>query len=242
MRNMIRTHYIVIAAGFLCTLAHGDEPPSGREKDAKSKLQQVQWLIGEWKGVGQPRRGSSRGAWTERSQWAWIFDETPGFSFESVKSKYYQGGELRAGKGAGEYKLIVKGADSDEPISFEGALGDDGRLVLGRSRAVDGQPARISIRKAAEGDRLLVLYEKRFGSRFQRLAEVGYTRQGSGFGRGTSFVECVVTGGLGTIAVTHQGKTYYVCCTGCRDYFNDDPAGVLEEYRQKKAEEAAKKD
>jgi YHS domain-containing protein len=35
----------------------------------------------------------------------------------------------------------------------------------------------------------------------------------------------------------HEGKTYYVCCTGCRDYFNEDPAAVLEEYRERKADE-----
>ena len=45
----------------------------------------------------------------------------------------------------------------------------------------------------------------------------------------------MVTGGEGTIAVTHDGKTYYVCCTGCRDYFNENPAEVLAEYRERKA-------
>jgi YHS domain-containing protein len=43
--------------------------------------------------------------------------------------------------------------------------------------------------------------------------------------------------------VEHDGKTYYVCCSGCRDLFNDDPEGVLAEYRERKAaekQEAAK--
>jgi len=34
-------------------------------------------------------------------------------------------------------------------------------------------------------------------------------------------------GGLGTIEVTHAGKSYYVCCTGCRDYFNENPEKFL---------------
>src|SRR6478736_3694018 len=85
--------------------------------------------------------------------------------------------------------------------------------------------ARISIRTVAEGDRLLILYERRVdgGDRFARIAEVGYTRVGSTFAKGSGQPECVVTGGLGTIKVTYQGKTYYVCCTGCRDMFDDDP-------------------
>jgi YHS domain-containing protein len=84
------------------------------------------------------------------------------------------------------------------------------------------------------------LYEKRIGANsFGRLAEVGYTRKGSSFGKGGSGPECVVTGGYGTMKVEHAGKTYYVCCTGCRDLFNADPEGVLAEYRERKAQERA---
>ncbi|MBS0201628.1 MAG: YHS domain-containing protein [Planctomycetes bacterium] len=34
----------------------------------------------------------------------------------------------------------------------------------------------------------------------------------------------------------YKGKTYYVCCTGCRDAFNDDPEGILAAYEKKKTE------
>ena len=75
---------------------------------------------------------------------------------------------------------------------------------------------------------------------YSRLAEVGATRKGSSFRQGgRRWPECVVTGGLGTIAVEYEGKKYFVCCTGCRDLFNEDPAGVLADYRQRKAEEKA---
>ena len=39
--------------------------------------------------------------------------------------------------------------------------------------------------------------------------------------------ECIVTGGAASIAVSFQGKTYYVCCSGCRDAFNEDPAKII---------------
>ena len=32
-----------------------------------------------------------------------------------------------------------------------------------------------------------------------------------------------MTGGASTITVSYQGKSYPVCCTGCRDEFNDNP-------------------
>ena len=77
---------------------------------------------------------------------------------------------------------------------------------------------------------------------FTRVAEIGYQRDGTRLAvAGNSGPECVVTGGLGTIAVTHQGKTYYVCCTGCRDAFNDDPEGILADYKKRKEAEKAKK-
>jgi len=39
---------------------------------------------------------------------------------------------------------------------------------------------------------------------------------------------------LGTITVTHMGATYYVCCSGCRDAFNENPAKILAEYTKRK--------
>ena len=128
-----------------------------------------------------------------------------------------------------------------EKVVYAGALDDTGRLIATAADPPADAPARISIRTVAEGKRLVVLYERRTGERFARLAEIGYTREGSRFGQPAEIVECVVTGGEGTIPVMHDGKTYYVCCTGCRDYFNENPAKVLAEYAARKAAEKEKK-
>jgi YHS domain-containing protein len=103
------------------------------------------------------------------------------------------------------------------------------------AEAAADRPARITMRMVAGGDRLLVLYEARAGGDYARLAEVGATRKGISFAQGTGYPECIVTGGHGSIAVEYNGKTYYVCCTGCRDLFKEDPEGVLAEYRARKA-------
>jgi YHS domain-containing protein len=34
--------------------------------------------------------------------------------------------------------------------------------------------------------------------------------------------------------VSYMGTTYYVCCSGCRDAFNENPAKVIAEYQKKK--------
>ena len=114
----------------------------------------------------------------------------------------------------------------------------DGALVFRAEEPLESGLAQVTLRLVAKGDRLVMRLDRRTpGGRFSPLGEVGFTRVGSGFGQGKSYVECVVTGGLGTIPVMYQGKTYYVCCTGCKEYFEENPAEVLEEYRQRQKEE-----
>jgi YHS domain-containing protein len=54
------------------------------------------------------------------------------------------------------------------------------------------------------------------------------------FGKGVQEVVCIVSGGKGTMPVSFEGQTYYVCCTGCRDYFNENAAAIVAEYASKK--------
>ncbi len=211
---------------------------------AKEALKSLQEFIGSWKrGVGQPKRGSTRGAWIEEADWAWRFEGNQAeLAFKLKDGKYFSAGRVKAGDKPGEFRLVAILPDGKTQETYAGTLDDDGQLVLLAAEERDGRPARISLRLVAAGKRLLMLYERRIGEtdRFSRLAEVGYTREGSGFGQGTTQRECVVTGGAGTIPVTYKGQTYYVCCTGCRDYFNDDPEAALAEYRERKAKEKQK--
>ena len=220
----------------------GADTADRREAD-KEALAPLQAYVGAWRGAGQLRRGSTEGAWTEQADWAWKFSEKgAALAFAAATPKYLGSGTLTSTGKAGEYKLAAKTADGKQELTYRGKL-DDGRLLLTADSPTADQPARISIRLVAAGDRLVVLYERQSGSadNFARLAEVGYTRKDSQFGKGTSEVECVVTGGKGTIPVTHKGQTYYVCCTGCRDLFNDDPETVLAEFKARKAAEKEKK-
>jgi hypothetical protein len=209
----------------------------------KSALAALQKYVGAWRGVGQPRRGSSQDAWSETADWSWRFAEGRArLVFDAPKAKYYRSGKLTPSEKPDMFELVVTRADGSGEDCFSGTVNESGELVLKRA-GDDHAPAvaRITVRTVADGDRLLMLYEKQAsGDRYTRLAEVGYTRVGASFAKGLAGPECVVTGGLGTIAVEYQGKKYYVCCTGCRDLFNDDPAGVLAEYRQRKEAERVK--
>ena len=59
------------------------------------------------------------------------------------------------------------------------------------------------------------------------------TKEGESFSGGGKKPECVVTGGLGTMQVSYNGKTYYVCCSGCADEFKARPKKYVDEFEKK---------
>lgn len=240
MLNPRNWRLILVLVAVLLLGADGPDAAARRNAD-KEALAELQVFVGAWRGAGQPRRGSTEGAWVEKGDWAWKFTaDSAALQWISRDAKYAGSAVLRPGSQAGEFQLTVQSTAEGEPFVYEGRLQKDGPLVLTAAKPPAGQPERITLRTVARGDRLVTLYERRstIGEGFTRLAEVGYTRQGSQFGKGTTGPECVVTGGFGSMTVTHEGKTYYVCCTGCRDIFQMDPAGVLAEYRARKKKEA----
>jgi hypothetical protein len=246
MSRTTRGLWAFVGCVFVLLIAGGADTPGLRTADQRA-LVVAQAYVGEWKGVGQPKRGSNQGAWTEEAQWAWRFPEGRAeLVAELTHDKFFSQLQLQAGDQVGQFVLVATppGAGPQAkpvPRRFIGTAADGG-LVFTAEQAGDDEPARISLRLVAGGDRMLVLYERRTGGAYFRLAEVGSTRKGSSFAKNIATgPQCVVTGGLGTIAVEHQGKKYYVCCTGCRDLFKDDPEGVLAEYRQRKAAERAEK-
>lgn len=233
-----------IALWLFAAAASAAETTADRAQADKLALAPLQVYVGGWRGVGQLRRGSNQGAWTETADWAWKFSgDRAALVFEAPQGKYYTSGHLSAGEKPGVFELLATHSEDKTEDRFTGGIDDKQQLVLVADKPADDRPNRISIRTVAHGDRLIMLYEKRLAGtdRYTRLAEVGYTRKGSSFAKGSSQPECVVTGGLGTIEVQYQGKTYLVCCTGCRDLFNDDPEGVLADYRERKAKEKAEK-
>ena len=187
-------------------------------------------LVGSWRGVGQVQRGRVRGAWTESADWAWkLTSDSAGLEMTVKKGKYLKAGVLRPGKAPGTIVFEATLSDGTTRTFAGAAAGDRKPLVLrADAKAPAGGVRRISITPLHD-TRLLVLLEAEGPERhtFSRLGEVGYTREGVAFAAGESYPLCVVTEGRGTIQVSYKGKTYWVCCSGCRDLFNDDPEKVL---------------
>jgi hypothetical protein len=228
----------------LAAIARVGASEDTKSDDDKSQLAKIQQLVGQWRGVGQPQRGSTKDSWIEQADWQWSFAGGTSLVGKLPEGKYFHKIKLVRGEKDGEYTLLATPADGSKELTFAGTLGEGGNLQLVASESRDGLPSRISFRFVAGGDRLLVLLEKQGGtaSQFVRMAEVGYTRKGSGFGKGSSGPECVVTGGFGSIEVMHDGQKYYVCCTGCLEYFKDSPDEVIAEYKARKAAEQAERE
>ena len=243
---------VVILTGGLLVMATGKADdsttrPKPLTKEQKSAAQKALGepfgpLVGGWRGAGQVRRGSRAGAWQENGIFVWNFDKgNVGIQYDVKEGKHIR-------------SALVTWDPKTESFTMEAVFADKTtRKYKGKQEksvlVFESEPdqkdyvSRVTIRKLNE-KRILVLYETRKASQsfYRRLGEVGYTREGTRLASSDSTgPECVVTGGAGTIAVSHKGKTYYVCCTGCRDAFNDDPEGILAEYRERLAEKKKNK-
>jgi len=245
---MKRTYALLLLAAFPFISGADNAAEKGPAKRETGPLEALQDLVGGWKGVGQPERGSTRGAWTEQSDWRWDFTaEKPAILFTAPEGKHLVEGRITAGE-AGKFHLETKAAEGAKR-TFTGTRDEEGTLIFSADKppaaenpAAAAAPERVTLRLRAEGARLVVLLERRSGpDQFARLAEIGYTRVGSNFGQGTGGPECVVTGGQGTMTVMYKGRTYYVCCTGCKDVFEADPEGTLADYEARKKKKLEEK-
>lgn len=224
---------IIVGVGMAAAAPDAASTEGGPAADPA--LQPLQDFVGKWKGVGQVRRGSTQGAWIEESDWRWDFkDGQASIVFAAPESKHLVEGKITA-DGA-KIKLVAKTAGG-ATIDYSGVRdAADDSLTFTRDDAPEGAPQRVVLRFAAEKKRLVAVLERRIGGgdAYARLAEVGYTRSGSNFGKdGGSGPVCIVTGGSAEIAVAYNGKTYYVCCTGCKDLFNEEPAKFVAAYEAK---------
>jgi YHS domain-containing protein len=222
----------------LAFLAIGaDEGTSARRADREA-LKVYGDLIGSWRGAGQPKRGQATGSWKESASWAWkLSEKSAALEIDIETGKYLKSALLKPGKKAEEYVLEATLADGSKR-TFSGKQVQDKPLVLTSERTGEGV-RRVTLTIPNENRFLLLLESEPASKTFARLGEVGFTRNGVAFAAGESGPVCIVTEGRGSIQVSYKGKSYYVCCSGCKDLFNKDPETILAEAaeRAKKAKE-----
>lgn len=215
----------------------GFAPDSGEEGSRRADQEALKAyapLVGDWKGTGQPRRSSVRDAWREAASWSWTLSPRSAALALSIEDgKYLRSARLEPGRDRDSFRLVATLADGSTR-TYSGTPTDRGALPLSAEGEAGEGVRRITLTPLHDTRFLLLLEGQDATSGLhRRLAEVGYTRQGSAFAAGDSYPVCIVTGGRGTIEVEHEGTTYYVCCSGCRDLFDDDPAAIIAEANSK---------
>jgi YHS domain-containing protein len=169
--------------------------------------------------------------------WAWKFSKglPVGMTLELTGDKTLTKAQLSHDASTRQYRL--EGTDSTgAPVLFVGAMDKSGRaLVLERSGATR-EKDRLTIRPNSNMIRYTMdLDHQEAGApQFSKVISVGLTKEGASFaagGESADLPKCILTGGAATMTVSYQGKSYPICCSGCRDEFNENP----EKYAKKAA-------
>lgn len=203
-------------------------------KSAKDALHPFNDLIGTWRGTGTPSGSADEQRqkfWTETFAWEWQFKGGDAWlKVDFAKSKNFTAGELRYLPDKNEFALTVL-TPTKEKQTFTGPLKE--RVLTLERRA--GDDTHRLVFTLLHPNRFLYRFDVMPAGKavFRKVYQVGATKEGVPFASGDGKPECVVSGGLGTMPVTYQGKTYYVCCSGCRTEFNENPAKYVREFEAK---------
>ncbi len=199
------------------------------EDEVPAPFARFESMVGGWKGTAQPAANRLKG-WQEKHSWAWKFLKgTPvGMTLTVEGGKVFTRGELSFDPKTSRYKLAATAPDG-KPVVFAGASTPDGKgVVLDRVNATPEGKERLTIRPNSSGIRYTMLLDLQpIGApQYKNILQVGLTKEGESFaagGEAANLPKCILTGGSATLTVTFNGKSYPVCCTGCRDEFNDNP-------------------
>jgi ribosomal protein L24E len=218
-------------------LAMANSADKSDKPDAnKEALKALGEFMGQWKGDGQSKTGKMEN-WKESAEWSWdLKSEEPSLKFKVTGGKQISEGVLKYLPEKKKYQLTAKTVDGKDLV-FLGEIKTK-RLTLVADEAESKDKYTVEMSTNNDGARFVynVAVQKKGVGLAKRLAEVGLTREGVSLAGGKK-PECVVTGGLGTMAVQYNNKTYYVCCSGCRDEFNANPKKYVDEFEKKKKEE-----
>jgi len=192
----------------------------------KEAMQKIQLVVGEWRVTAMPRE-LKREPWNEKAAWGFKIEKDEySLALTATDAVFWKEAALRFDLKRQVYVLeaaLVEGGKR----TYEGKLAEKERLLT-LEEATEGWPRQRAVFSLLRDNRFLIDIESQAakGKDWTPLAQLGCTKEGVPFVRGEG-IKCIVTGGAGTIPVTHGGKTYYVCCTGCRAFFNNDPEKTI---------------
>lgn len=213
-------------------------------------LKPLQILLGSW-------NGTARRAFVESPEWVWDLQtnpEQPALVMTSDKGVYLKEGRLTFDVDVQKFRL--EGLDADgkkrtyqgtfsEPVrdepSDEKKLQRTYKLELTEVEPMPTEQWRLVLSQQGNDRYLLEVDRKRGEGNFLRYDTINTQREGTSFALSdTDYGDktCIISQGLGVMTVSYQGKSYYVCCTGCKAAFEDDPAKWIAKWEAKQKEMA----
>lgn len=206
-------------------------------------LKPLQVILGKWRGT--TRREFDRFKAVDSHEWIWDLKtnpQQPALVMKSNKSPYFRSASLTWDEGKQLFQLTAT-TPKKETQTFLGTFsqpvkdveGDDNKLqrvfslkLTETDESAGDRRERWQVEISQQNnDRYLLQVDRRRGkAAFRRYDTVSTQREGTSFAINDSDYgekECLISQGLGTIAVSYKGKTYWVCCSGCKAAFEEEP-------------------
>lgn len=224
--------------GVLGAVATVPAAPSAKDQaKVKEALRELQDFIGGWKGSGATKLkpGPRDPIWGETVQWNWRFKgDACWLTIDFTGGRFLKSAEVHYLLDKKKYQLIGTPVEGKDKLVFLGGLQDD-KLVFERSDPVTKQVQRIRMNTAADGIRFIYFVERRTGTITRMEYMLESTKIGESLASKEKRPECVVSGGLGTMPVSYNGESFYVCCSGCAEAFKENPKKYVDEFKARKA-------
>ncbi|MEZ6130189.1 MAG: hypothetical protein R3C59_16005 [Planctomycetaceae bacterium] len=208
------------------------------------KLKPLQVMLGQWRGTTRKEYDGFKAV--DSHEWIWdlkTHPQQPALVVQSDRSPYLKTASLTWNVARSEFQLTATDS-SGVTREFAGDYTDPVHEIVGpddrlhrvfrlqltqtdqSAERTGGDVWQIAFVQQ-ENNRYLLEVDKRRGSAdFRRYDTVSTQREGTSFAISDSDYgekSCIISQGLGTIAVSHKGRTYWVCCSGCKAAFEDDP-------------------
>ncbi len=219
-----------------------DIPDEQKFDSVLEALKPLQIMLGDWGGITFKKTDGFSSV--ETLDWVWDLQtnpQQPALVMQADKSRYYENARLTYLTDKQMYQLMITNKDGDKRI-YEGDFsvpvakveGDADPNILQTTYKLslslvdppnERKHAQITLNQQNNDRYLFEIYDLR-GDSVARVDTITTRRKGTSFAKSDSDYgdkTCVISGGLGTSQVNYQGKSFWVCCSGCRKAFDADP-------------------
>ncbi|MFY9253656.1 MAG: hypothetical protein WAO83_09385 [Fuerstiella sp.] len=219
--------------------------PEQKIKTIMQKLKPLQVMLGQWRGT--TRRDYDGFKAVDNHEWIWDLQtdpNQPALKAASDKSPFIKQARLTWNVDTSKFELTATDQEGNSR-KYEGDYTDPVHEIVGPDdklhrvfrmeltqtndslAATGGEHWQIAFAQQENNRYLLEVAKRRAQAPFRRYDTVSTQREGTSFALSDSDYgdkTCIISQGLGTTAVSYKGKTYWVCCSGCKAAFEEDPA------------------